>query len=372
MYLNTRKVAELETELVAVEAEISEARARQTVLINELDRAQAPQIDGPRSMVEWLAAHLDSDHHGARDLMFAARRIGHHRYLSFRLADGHATFSRTIASLKYAETGATREEVQASFERDLDGVKRLTTRQRRMTPHDEQDAFTGRFFTIQPTLDESSYRMWGQLPGVMGRTVEKALHQRADELPQFPYQASSRGQRQADALTTLAQDSLTGTGTGSGADAAAPHVTVFVDATNSPGNDSPADTAEIAYGPRVGPETLEGLLCGGRIQIIGTDDGIPVIASRARRAIPRAIRHTVMARDRGCTIDGCRSHYQLEPHHITPWSSGGEHSINNLTTLCWYHHHVAIHGAGYRIDPGTPPFRRRLTRLPVTTGTDPP
>lgn len=369
MYWNTRSVAELEADLVGVEAEISEARARQTVLVNELDRAQAPQSDGSRSMVEWVQAHLDIDHRTAQDLVFAGRRIAHHRDLSFRLADGHATFPRAIAALRYAESGATSNEVNQSFDRDLDGVGLLTARRRHTTPGDEHKSFAGRYFTMQPTLDESSYRLWGQLPGIMGRTLEKALHQRGDELPQLPDQPSSRGQRNADALTAIAQDSLDGIGTGESTPA--PHVTVFIDATDTT-TTSPADTAQIAYGPRVGPQTLEELLCTGRIQVVGLDNGTPVVISRATRSIPRAIRHAVIRRDAGCTIDGCRSRYRLEPHHILPWSHGGDHSVDNLTILCWYHHHVAIHGHGYRIDPETPPMRRRLTRIPLSTGTDPP
>ena len=157
-------------------------------------------------MVEWLQTHLDIDHRTASDLVLAGRRIGHHRYLSFRLADGHATFPRTIAALKYAETGATRDEVVASFDRDLDGVARLTATRRRVTPKDEQDTFEGRFFTMQPTLDESSYRMWGQLPGIMGRTLEKALDQRGDELPHLPDQRDS----ETENVSTLPGHGTTG------------------------------------------------------------------------------------------------------------------------------------------------------------------
>jgi hypothetical protein len=31
-------------------------------------------------------------------------------------------------------------------------------------------------------------------------------------------------------------------------------------------------------------------------------------------------------------------------------------------TLCWYHHHVAIHRGGLVIDHNSPPFARRLVR----------
>jgi hypothetical protein len=61
-----------------------------------------------------------------------------------------------------------------------------------------------------------------------------------------------------------------------------------------------------------------------------------------------------------CSIEGCRSRYRLQIHHICPRSRGGSQHPDNLTTLCWYHHHVAIHGMGMEIDRETPVHRRRL------------
>ncbi len=362
-------VTQMDAELTEIEASIASLRARQVVLINELERSQAPQTDGSRSMLEWVQSHVDVSTETARRLVFAARRIAHHRYICFRLADARCSFDRAIAALTYAEAGASKEAVLESFDHGLASVSRLTARRRRITRHDEQKAFTERYFTMQPTLDESSYRLWGQLPGVMGRTLETAIYDRADsfraaagELP------TSRGQRQADALVAIAEDSLSG-GTSEPARDSGGQVTVFVDATT----ENPAEmSAEVAFGPRVGPLALEQMLCTGRIQVVGLENGTPVVTSRATRAIPPAIRHTVVHRDKCCTIDGCQSRYRLEPHHIQPWSEGGSHSIHNLTTLCWYHHHVAIHGDGYTIDPDSAPLRRRLIRRRSHIGVDPP
>ncbi len=76
-------------------------------------------------------------------------------------------------------------------------------------------------------------------------------------------------------------------------------------------------------------------------------------------------------RDQGqCSIEGCRSRYRLQPHHITPRAWGGNHDTDNLITLCWYHHHVAIHQMGFRIDPDSPTHRRRLIP-PHNTGPPP-
>ncbi|MCB1246095.1 MAG: DUF222 domain-containing protein, partial [Acidimicrobiia bacterium] len=235
----------------------------------------------------------------------------------------------------------------------------MTSRRRRMNRVEEERAFRDRYVTLQPTLDESAWTLSGRLPGMLGRVVDKAISQKADELRLLPdAEASTRAQRQADALVMMLQDALehddcdVDTSRGSG------HVTVFVDARSTDPEDV---TTGIPFGPNVGPNVLETLMCDGTVRVIGMDDGEPIATSHSTRVIQPAVRDAVLFRDDGCTIDGCASRYRLEPHHIVPWSEGGTHDPSNLTTLCWYHHHVAIHGHGYHIDPDSPPQRRRLT-----------
>ncbi len=366
MYWKTRTVAELEADLVAVEAKISELRSEQLVLVNELDSAQAPQTDGSRSLIEWVQAHMDVKTDTARDLVFAARCFKRHRGLHNRMLNQGATFDRTVAAVKLSDAGASGGQVDDSYGRDLAGVARLIARRNHVTPKDERKVFADRYFTIQPNLDESRYRMWGEAPGVIGRTIDKAICDRADQLETIAGDLpTSRGQRQLDALTAMAQDSLDGNVS---EDSSAGHVTVFVDARQ----DNPLETtAEVEYGLRVGPDAVEAMLCGGRAQIIGLENGIPVVTSPAARAIPPAIRQHVVHRDGGCVIDGCHSRYRLQPHHVVRFADGGTHHPGNLATLCWYHHHNAIHGNGYQIDPQSPPLRRRLIRSHPPRGSPP-
>lgn len=61
-----------------------------------------------------------------------------------------------------------------------------------------------------------------------------------------------------------------------------------------------------------------------------------------------------------CSIDGCQSRYRLEPHHIVHAEHHGPTDPDNLTLLCWFHHHTAIHTRGFEIDPHSPTHRRRL------------
>jgi hypothetical protein len=89
---------------------------------------------------------------------------------------------------------------------------------------------------------------------------------------------------------------------------------------------------------------------------------VPVAFGDAESAIPPRTKRYVLFRDGGCTADGCASRYRLQPHHINPRARDGNHDPVNLTSLCWFHHHVVVHQMGYTIDPGSPPRRRRFVR----------
>jgi len=87
---------------------------------------------------------------------------------------------------------------------------------------------------------------------------------------------------------------------------------------------------------------------------------------RRSRPITPQLRRFVMDRDgAACTIAGCTSRYRLQVHHITRWIDGGRTDPENLTTVCWFHHHIVIHGQGFTIDPDSPPQRRRLLQPPI-------
>jgi hypothetical protein len=362
-----RTISDLEADLVGVETKISMLRSEQLVLVHELESAQAPQSDGSRSMVDYVQSHLDIRRDTAQDLVFASHRFGHNRGLHDRMLYRGATFDRTVAAVKLADTGIPADEVEESYRRDLAGVGRMIAQRRHMKPGDERQAFSDRYFMIQPNLDRSRYRMFGEAPGIIGHTIEQAVSQRADQLRSVAGELpTSRGQVQLDALGVMALDSLDRDTNTAQDMTSTGQVTVFVDARH----DNPQETtAKIEYGPRVGPDALEQIQCTGRVQIVGLDtNGIPVVTSPATRTIPPAIRHTVAYRDASCVIDGCVSIYRLQPHHIRRFADGGSHHPENLATLFWYHHHVAVHSNGYRIDPHSPPHRRKLTKGPPPRG----
>ncbi len=215
-------------------------------------------------------------------------------------------------------------------------------------------------------MDYTAGRLWGRLPGVACQMVERALDERADAFPPAPGGRAPLATRRAHALHALAEDSL-GDNRGAATTDPAPTVGVFVDAAVAAPSGGEAGVATDG-GYRVGPQALEGLICRGRVEVT-TTGARPLALGRSSRVVPPRLRRMVVHRDGGCTADGCTSSYRLQPHHVVPWSQGGRTDPDNLTTLCWFHHHVVIHSWGYRLDPHSPPRRRRFL---APEGPDPP
>ena len=221
----------------------------------------------------------------------------------------------------------------------------------------ERQAFEYRYVTAQPNLDESSWRVHGELPGMAGRSFVDALDAKADLLPADPDGSHVRGTRWADALWAISLDSLAGTD-GASIENATPLLTVFMDANDSAETNGEAGVV-IESGPRVGPSAVEAILCSGVIEVTGrTADGTPVNMGRRSGAIPPRLCRFVLHRDGGvCTAEGYVSRYRLQPHHMSE-----EVPSTECTAKGGQHHHVVIHGRGFTIDPSSPPQRRRFLR----------
>ena len=60
------------------------------------------------------------------------------------------------------------------------------------------------------------------------------------------------------------------------------------------------------------------------------------------RSIPAKILHEINLRDQGrCQVEGCENKRFTEIHHLVPFGRGGEHSTDNLLTVCSSHHKMA-------------------------------
>jgi hypothetical protein len=333
---------------IDAEAEIARHRFLQAVALAELDRRQTASADGCRTLAEWTASRLDVSPETARDLVRVARGVADRPDLAEALAAGEAGFDR-VAVLAGSDV-----DLKESFGWDIPGLRRAVARWKGIVA--EPMPFQDRYLTLQPSLDQSRWRLWGQLCGDAGAVVDRVLGDRADSFPPLPDSTrEGMSARRADALLTLCVDAEA-----SDPDqpdqrlSREPLITVFVDATTSSSTSEArlppegrevggpsTPVATVAAGPVLDSATLAALACEGTLEVTGiTGDGTPVACGRRSRAIPGRLRRFVLHRDGGCVADGCVSRYRLQPHHVIPWSNGGKTDAENLATLCSLGHPV--------------------------------
>ena len=360
MDTTTATTETLAQRLLELEAGIARQRGEQMSLLRELDRRQVALRDGHRSLQEWVAGRIDVAPETAKTLVNTARRLENLPDINHAVTEGVIGFDRAAAIARLANRDNALDLLTETAGRDIEGIRVLAAKRRTMTRLDEIQSFEERYVSIQPNLDETCWTLNGRLPGFAGRTVVAALETRGDAFPYGPDVTPSRTTRNADALWSISHDTVNG-GDGATVDNASPVLAVFVDATvAAPSNGTSGVTLEA--GPQVGPNAVEAIMCTGAVEVTAhTPDGTPLALGRTSRVIPPRLRRFVLHRDGSvCTVAGCVSRYRLQVHHMVPWSRDGRTDPENLTTLCWFHHQIVIHGQGFRIDPNSPPQRRRL------------
>jgi hypothetical protein len=91
--------------------------------------------------------------------------------------------------------------------------------------------------------------------------------------------------------------------------------------------------------PWLSPRTARRLGCDASLlTVLEGEDGKVLNVGRRSRIVPAHIRRALMERDGVCRYPGCHESQYVDAHHIHHWADGGETSLENLVTLCRFHH----------------------------------
>jgi hypothetical protein len=103
---------------------------------------------------------------------------------------------------------------------------------------------------------------------------------------------------------------------------------------------------EVAGGPLLHPETVRRLACDARLQyVLNNREGNAVGIGTTSSAVPQWLRRQVLHRDgHMCTFPNCERKAFLHPHHIVHAGRQGPTDLENLTTLCSFHHRLVHEG----------------------------
>ena len=104
-----------------------------------------------------------------------------------------------------------------------------------------------------------------------------------------------------------------------------------------------------AHGLPISRAAYERFRCDAAIAVERALDDGTIERTPNRDVIPRRVRRAVRARDLGaCRWPGCESHAAIHLHHIIWRSWFGNNDIDNIVSLCHYHHR-AVHQRGWAI-----------------------
>ncbi|MFU8841228.1 MAG: DUF222 domain-containing protein [Nitriliruptoraceae bacterium] len=219
-----------------------------------------------------------------------------------------------------------------------------------------------RRFSMTPTPD-GGLSVSGLLYGTAAETIRTALD--AYRRPDVPGEFRTPGQRSADALEQLCAVALVA-GEARARHGIRPQVLVTVTTDQlALGDDA---IAHLASGEPTTLGRLRHLLddCTWS-RVVLAPNGTPIEASESVRTVPSGLWRALLARDGGCTWDGCDAPAAWcdVAHGQVPFAAGGRLSPTNAALLCRRHHRRFDHG-GYRIaiDGGCVRYHRMREPVP--------
>ena len=162
--------------------------------------------------------------------------------------------------------------------------------------------------------------------------------------------------RRATALVRIAEHYLATGGSGATPLRSSEAYQVFVHVNaNDAHPDNRVNGGHTTYADdrrRVAPHVARQLACdASRRTVLENERGEVLNIGRRSRTVPWRIAHALRIRDGGCRFPGCGQRRWTDAHHIRHWADGGGTSLENLVTLCRYHHR-SLHREEYRIERG--------------------
>ena len=388
---------QLADQITTLAGQINAANYRFLTLIAEFEQRKAWSGYGLKSCAHWLNWKCGIDMGAAREKVRAALALTHLPKTKTAFQKGELSFSKVRALTKIAtpknESFLLNIAEYGTAQHMEKLVKSYRTVDNNLTAEEEHSNITkAQQESKQDIRKEDKQKenrsvicyqdndgMWiihAKLPPEEGSLVAKTLKELGDKLAETEIQAEAQTeqkdntepknvsaetfslnkteekltfpQRRADALIALSEHYL---------------ATVHNASTNSLTALKSAERCQLILHIQAGdqnrhPANLDGqwltpsaarrMACDAGLLIVEEDEAGNVLnIGRKSRIIPAAMARALAIRDNGCQFPGCCETRYTEGHHIKHWADGGETKLDNLVTLCRYHHRELHKGSFY-------------------------
>jgi Domain of unknown function (DUF222)/HNH endonuclease len=333
-------------------AQIHAATAELAQLAAAFDDTRAWADQGFRSCAHWLSVHIGVDLYQGGDLVRTGLALRQLPRIAAAFAAGQLSFdkARALSHVALPEDETRWLEVAryasgAQLSRICRAVRRALEAD---DPRRADDALCRRGVRHW-WRDDGMLELLAVLPREDGAVVLAALEAATDAIARERHTAPghdasgqepgymTRGRLLADGLTQVCQDWVSRASV-TPVSAPTTQVVVHVDAATLQGDDA-AGRCHIEAGPWLGAASLRWMSCDADRVSVLERDGLPIDTGRASRVIPPRLRLALQARDQGCRYPGCSVPApRTEGHHVRHWVDGGPTRLNNLVSLCRFHH----------------------------------
>jgi hypothetical protein len=321
-----------------------EHRARLATLLHlaEVEDADVAAYDGAGSVVDWLTSRHGVTGFTAREMVRVAAAIRELPALVAAFACARISWDQLRAVTRFATA-----DTDALLVRGIIGMSPADIRAMgEPAPSEEGERAAQSVRSLQWYHDVARPVMHfhAELPEADGSALLTALKRAADQRKLDPETGDPmlNDTAMADALVAMGSKFL-------GADVDADRATVLVTTDVDTLLALRGGTARLGDGRRVTNATLRRLACDARIQLALEDPERGAIGvGRTTRTIPGWMRRVITSRDGGCRFPRCHRRRWVHVHHIVHWADGGPTDVDNLITLCGFHHRL-LHSAGWAI-----------------------
>jgi hypothetical protein len=382
----------LEAQICELAGHLAAATCRFLVLLGDFDARRGWASWEMNSCAEWLSWKCQMSSGTAREHVRVARALRNLPVIRGEFGAGRLSYAKVRALTRIATTDTEAGLAELAGPMTGNQLERFARAHRQVAAADDADARVRRRLAWRFEEDGSLAGTF-RLPPLAGAVLLKALRAASADL-EHPHDgqppdvsAETRPAAQppdptssslADALLVVAEaflaekvaatddsevyqvvvhvgtDAMPGGSAAGARDVSAETTPADAPALSAPSARPPGHPADPARchvedGPAISVTTAQMIACSAAWSWMLHDSAGKLLDLGRRRRRPNAALRRA-ARDRDtcrCRFPGCESR-RIDLHHVQYWSNGGRTSLDNLVSLCKYHH-TLVHERGYLI-----------------------
>lgn len=359
----------IEAEITELSGHLAAATARLLSWIAVYDQREGWKSWGCVSAAHWLSWKCGDGLHAAREKVRTARALDELPVLAASFARGELSFTKVRAITRVATPADEAEWVEMAKTSTGAQLERVVARARAAVARDENRdarvAFERRGVeraTRSDGLDQITVRgprdavdvVWAAIEVVQSLLVDDAVEGSGRPRRDVVGERGGAGAVRFDALLQIAErvvaDRPAAAERGDVGRLALVIDTEGVAEMAGSNEEGEIEAGELTLGGRrIAPEVAKRWSCDLRASVMLEHDGHACDEGRETRIVNRRLRRALSRRDGGmCRFPGCGATSWLHAHHIVHWADEGPTDLDNLVSLCGFHHQL-VHEGGWTV-----------------------